>query len=91
MTAARFRVRGRVQGVGFRWFVLQAARAEGLSGWVRNLPDGSVEALAAGSDEALDRFREALRRGPRASRVESVEELPEPDRMPLPSGPFEIA
>ena len=70
-------IRGRVQGVGFRFFVLRAARAAGLVGWVRNLPDGSVEALASGDAEALARLREALRRGPPAARVESVVEATE--------------
>jgi acylphosphatase len=71
----QFIIRGRVQGVGFRFFVLRAARAAGLVGWVRNLPDGSVEALASGDAEALARLREALRRGPPAARVEAVEEF----------------
>jgi len=75
----RFVVRGRVQGVGFRWFVLRVARTEGLAGWVRNLPDGSVELLATGETGALARLRAALRLGPPASRVEAVEELELPD------------
>jgi acylphosphatase len=90
MTAIRFRVRGRVQGVGFRWFVRKAARDAELSGWVRNLPDGDVEVLAAGTAEGLDRLREALRRGPPAARVVLVEERTEPDGAASPSGPFEI-
>ena len=75
----RFVVRGRVQGVGFRWFVLRVARTEGLAGWVRNLPDGSVELVATGEAGALARLRGALRQGPPASRVEAVEELELPD------------
>jgi acylphosphatase len=74
MRAIRYRVRGRVQGVGFRWYALRAARDAGLSGWVRNLPDGTVEAVAAGEDAALARFRAALESGPPASSVDSVEE-----------------
>lgn len=74
MTVARFLVRGRVQGVGFRAFVRRVARAEGLEGWVRNLPDGTVECVARGSVEALDRLRIQLRQGPIGSRVVGLEE-----------------
>jgi acylphosphatase len=70
--ARRFLVSGRVQGVGFRYFTLDAARREGLHGYVANLPDGRVEAEAEGDDTALDRFEMALRRGPSAARVEHV-------------------
>ena len=70
----RFVVRGRVQGVGFRYFTLRAAEAAGVAGWVRNLPDGSVEAVAAGEPDALERFRAALREGPPASAVGEIEE-----------------
>lgn len=89
MPAIRYRVRGRVQGVGFRWFVLNAARACGLAGWVRNVADGSVEALAAGSGAALARFRDALASGPPRSQVDAVEESPA-DGSGLESGRFEI-
>jgi acylphosphatase len=68
-----FRVTGRVQGVGYRMFVRDAASVEGLSGYVRNLADLSVEALAEGEAEALARFHMALWRGPAGSRVEAVE------------------
>ncbi len=61
----RFVVSGRVQGVGFRWFVRNAARELGLTGWVRNLADGRVEAEASGPPEALDAFERRLREGPR--------------------------
>jgi acylphosphatase len=64
---------GRVQGVGFRYFTQDRARREGLSGIVRNLPDGRVEAVAEGDQESLERFEAALRRGPSHARVESVE------------------
>jgi acylphosphatase len=70
--ARHYIVRGRVQGVGFRYFVARQARALELIGWVRNLPDGSVEASAAGSEEALENFERALREGPRMSRVDAV-------------------
>ena len=63
---------GRVQGVGFRYFTLDAARREGLSGYVRNLDDGRVEALAEGEAESVVRFERALRQGPSRSRVEHV-------------------
>lgn len=69
----RLRIRGRVQGVGYRYWAVGQARALGLRGWVRNRSDGSVEALAAGSRDSLDMFVIACRRGPRAARVESVD------------------
>lgn len=72
--ARRFVVRGRVQGVGFRWFVEREAHTLGISGWVRNNSDGSVEVLAMGSREQLVGLRGRLRQGPRASRVDDVEE-----------------
>jgi len=70
----RLVVSGRVQGVGFRWFVRQAARELGLAGRVRNLPDGTVEVEAAGPDEALAALRERLREGPPGSRVADLRE-----------------
>lgn len=70
----KFVVRGRVQGVGFRWFVEREARALGISGWVRNNSDGSVEVLASGTREQLSGLRSRLQQGPRASRVDNVEE-----------------
>lgn len=78
-------VRGRVQGVGFRWFVREEARALGLSGWVKNRSDGSVEVAADGPSGALLSFRERLQEGPPHAHVTSldegsavVEELPNP-------------
>ena len=65
-------VSGRVQGVGFRYFVSEAALRDGLTGWVRNLPDGQVEARAEGDAEALDRLERHIRRGPPAARVVEV-------------------
>lgn len=70
--ARRAVITGRVQGVGYRFFAARAARELGLSGWVRNLPDGSVEALAEGGEDPLARFLDRLRRGPLSSRVDSV-------------------
>ena len=76
MEAWRIWVSGRVQGVGFRWFTRHAARDLGLTGRVRNLPDGRVEVEAAGSPERLDALRERLRQGPPGSRVSGLEDPP---------------
>jgi acylphosphatase len=73
--ARRFVVRGRVQGVGFRWFVEREAHMLGIAGWVRNNADGSVEVLALGSRDQLSGLRSRLRQGPRAARVDDVQEL----------------
>jgi acylphosphatase len=70
--ARRFKVSGRVQGVGFRYFALDAARREGVHGYVTNHDDGTVEAVAEGEAESVERFERALRRGPSRSRVEHV-------------------
>ena len=66
-------ISGRVQAVGFRWFTETVAAREGVHGWVTNLPDGRVEACAEGDAEALERFERALRHGPPAARVDTVE------------------
>jgi acylphosphatase len=68
----RFLISGRVQGVGYRWFAKDVADREGVTGWVRNLPDGRVEALAEGEAEAVTRMERALRSGPRGARVDEV-------------------
>src|SRR5512146_1451477 len=68
-----FIVKGRVQGVGFRWFVEREAQMLGLAGWVRNNPDGSVEVLATGTREQVNGLHAKLRHGPRAARVDEVE------------------
>src|SRR5262245_48449510 len=65
-------VRGRVQGVGFRYFARQRAATTGVSGFVRNLPDGSVEVKAEGLPAALEKFEAELRRGPSFSEVADV-------------------
>ena len=70
--ARRFVISGRVQGVGFRWFTQDTASREGVTGWVRNLPDGRVEALVEGDDEAVTRVERAIRSGPRGARVDDV-------------------
>lgn len=72
MNAVHVRITGIVQGVGYRYWTEQAARARGLSGWVRNRRDGSVEAVIAGPDEAIDEMLKAFRVGPPASEVEDV-------------------
>src|SRR5262245_42967844 len=69
----RFVIAGRVQGVGLRWFTHDAAAREGVDGWVRNLPDGRVEAEIEGELDSVDRVEAALRRGPTASRVDEVD------------------
>jgi acylphosphatase len=66
-------IAGRVQGVGYRWFAVDAARREGLAGHVRNLPDGRVEVTAEGDLASLDRLEAALWRGPSRARVEHVQ------------------
>jgi acylphosphatase len=68
------RVRGQVQGVGFRMFVEDAAAMHGVAGWVRNRRDGSVEAVFAGAPEAVRAVVEACRRGPRGGWVEALDE-----------------
>ena len=74
MIARRYIVRGRVQGVGFRWFVDYEARQLGLAGWVRNNMDGSVEVLAMGTPDQHTALLGKLRKGPRAARVDEVQE-----------------
>jgi acylphosphatase len=69
--ARRFLIGGRVQGVGFRFFTEAQAAVEGVHGYVRNLPDGRVEAVIEGDEESLERVERALRRGPAAARVDS--------------------
>jgi acylphosphatase len=73
--ARRFLVRGRVQGVGFRWFVEREAHILGVAGWVRNNSDSSVEVLAMGTRDQLSGLRSRLHEGPRAARVDDVEEF----------------
>ena len=75
----RYRIIGRVQGVGFRYFTRRAAQKAGVRGWVRNVSDGSVEAEAVGSDAELEAFEKAIGRGPGPSRVDRVERAPGDD------------
>lgn len=79
MTAApavltlRLRIRGRVQGVGYRAWLADAALRLGVHGWVRNRRDGSVEALVSGAPAAVEQLLEGARRGPPAARVDTLE------------------
>ena len=82
---ARLAITGRVQGVGYRDWAVAAGQRLGLSGWVRNRADGSVEALVVGADEAVGRMIEACRRGPTLARVDAVDVEPV-DLDVLPSG-----
>ncbi len=67
-------VKGRVQGVGFRWLVHREAGSRGLKGWVRNTEEGEVEVMVAGSEDKLAELRAVLERGSRGSRVDAVQE-----------------
>ncbi len=84
MPAMRLRVRGRVQGVGFRWFVRVQARRLGLAGWVANAPDGSVEIAASGDQAKLDDLRRACARGPDGAWVDAIDQLPPVEELEFP-------
>jgi len=75
MATMNLRVKGRVQGVGFRWFVRVAARRLQLSGWVRNHEDGWVEVVASGADDRLAELRKLVARGPDGAEVSEVLEV----------------
>lgn len=77
MVARRLYIGGRVQGVGFRMFAHDVATREGVRGWVRNLPDGRVEALVEGDADAVTRVERALRMGPRGAHVKTVSVIDE--------------
>jgi acylphosphatase len=85
--ARRYLVGGRVQGVGFRYFVQETARREGIGGWVRNLGDGRVEAFAEGDVDSIARFERQLRAGPSTARVGHVETI---DETPAGRAGFEV-
>lgn len=89
MAVVHVEVRGAVQGVGFRWFVRESARALDLAGWVRNRADGCVELAAEGSDAALVRLLARVERGPAGAEVESVRRLPAGELTSLPR-PFAV-
>ncbi|MBX9702156.1 MAG: acylphosphatase [Acetobacteraceae bacterium] len=83
MRARRLRIEGRVQGVGYRDWLIREAQRLGLAGWVRNRRDGSVEALLAGEEPVLQVLLSACRRGPPLARVDRIEEvLAEPPEEP---------
>ena len=75
--ARRFVISGQVQGVGFRWFTKDLAVREGATGWVKNLPDGRVEALVEGDAEAVTRVERLLHTGPPGARVRTVNVIAE--------------
>lgn len=85
----RYLVTGVVQGVGFRYFVATRANQLGLTGWVRNLPDGQVEVVVRGSPVQLADLELALERGPRSAQVRSVDKSSVSDEVDTPS-PFAI-
>ena len=88
MSSVHLEVRGRVQGVGFRWYVMELARKLGLAGWVRNRPDGFVEIAAAGDPTALKQLEAAATSGPPGAHVEEVRKLGEvaADSLQIPFG-----
>jgi acylphosphatase len=71
--ARRYIISGRVQGVGFRYFTEATAEREGVAGWVRNLPDRSVEVVAEGDADAMERFERSVRIGPPGARVDRID------------------
>jgi len=78
--AYRYLVTGRVQGVGYRYFVLREAERLGVAGFARNLPDGSVEVVAEGAEEVLGQLEARLRAGPSFASVAAVDRAPMPPR-----------
>lgn len=89
MGVIHLEIRGRVQGVGFRWFVVERARALGLGGWVSNRPNGNVELAAGGDAAGLEALSRAVEKGPAGAIVEGVWQLPALDERKL-SRPFGI-
>lgn len=80
----RLLIRGRVQGIGFRWFVRVHARRLRLSGWVANCPDGSVEIAASGDQKNLEELTRVVRQGPDGANVTALEELQPVDEHDFP-------
>ncbi len=90
MKTRQIRVHGRVQGVGFRYALRDEAQGLGVSGWVRNCSDGSVEALLQGEPRAVEALVHWARRGPRAARVETFAETEAEPQFDRPYSDFEI-
>ena len=78
---AAWKIRGIVQGVGFRYFALRQAQALGLCGWVRNLADGSVEVACRGDAGAVGQLRQIVSIGPGSAQVDRIEDLPVPPAL----------
>lgn len=89
LSRRRWLVRGRVQGVGFRWFVWREAQRLGLGGFAHNRPDGTVEVVSQGLEDALDAMERLLARGPSMARVDAVERLEVPAELEVPKS-FDI-
>jgi len=89
MESIHLEIHGRVQGVGFRWYVVEKAQQLKLAGWVRNKSDGNVEIAAAGERDALARLEAAVKSGPRGARVEQIRNL-SPVSIESLRTPFEI-
>ncbi len=91
---AKLKIHGRVQGVFFRQSTREKARELGLSGWVKNMPDGTVEALAAGPESVVQELIVWCGQGPAYARVDRVDvqmtNIEEADQEPMPEGPFQI-
>ena len=79
MTARHLRIYGKVQGVFYRNWAEQTARSRGVSGWVRNCTDGSVEAVVAGETEHIQRFIALAHKGPASARVTHIDDRAEPE------------
>ncbi|MDQ3243217.1 MAG: acylphosphatase [Gemmatimonadota bacterium] len=85
MPSLHLQIAGRVQGVGFRWFLRVAGRRLRVAGWVMNRPDGTVEVAASGQQDALDELRRLAGKGPLDARVSEVRELDSPvEDLPFP-------
>jgi acylphosphatase len=83
MSSKRLIISGQVQGIGYRAWMAEAAKALGIDGWVRNNADGTVEALISGTADAVEELARACRRGPRLARVEAIrDEISEPPEQP---------
>ena len=85
MTKIRLQIHGKVQGVFYRQSALEVAKILGLSGWIKNNPDGTVEAEAVGSPEATDKFKEWCQKGPARAVIDRVETIAQ-EEMAVPQG-----